>query len=65
MSIRKKRQFIYFIYERGKKKAQMSYQQLNQKNLAVCQVCFPTLRTQMLAVSSHTDPTALQTWPLQ
>lgn len=43
----------------------MSYQQLNRKNPAVCQVCFPALRTQMLAVSSHTDPTVLQTWLLQ
>ena len=43
----------------------MSYQQLNHKNPAVCQVCFPTLRTQMPAVSSHTDPTVLQTWLLQ
>lgn len=40
----------------------MSYQQLNRKNPAVCQVCFPTLHTQTLAVSSHTDPTVLQTW---
>lgn len=48
-----------------KEKAQMSYQQLNHKNPAVCQVCFPTLRTQMLAVSSRTDPTVLQTWLLQ
>lgn len=43
----------------------MSYQQLNRKNPAACQVCFPALHIQMLAVSSRTDPTALQTWLLQ
>lgn len=72
MSIRKKAICLFhFIYgkrekkNKKKEKAQMSYQQLNHKNPAVCQVCFPTLRTQMLAVSSRTDPTVLQTWLLQ
>lgn len=73
---KKKKGNLYSSFTRGKKKihsqkatksshTQMPYQQLNHKNPAVCQECFPALHTQVPAVSSHTDPTVLQTWLLQ
>lgn len=43
----------------------MSYQLSNHKIPVAGQASSPTPRIQMLVVSSHTGPAALQTWLLQ